>query len=120
MHELSPKTAENLSFLVPDKGSRGYKKGGPGGACNTTAGPDHKCEGSASMNESADTRIPSGEQSQIPTFGYDQAEAADTFAAYIAILAHERLDPSLLTNPAWVKLRQAAYAQWFCAYTVIQ
>lgn len=56
----------------------------------------------------------------IPTIAVHDDEATDSYAAYLGILAHERLDPSLKDNPAWAKLRDAAYAQFYCAFEVIQ
>jgi len=51
---------------------------------------------------------------------YDEHEAAEAYAAYIGILAHEKADPSLTDNPSWVNLRNAAYAQYFCAYVEVE
>lgn len=54
----------------------------------------------------------------IPTIKYDEDEARDAYLAYIGILAHEKLDPSLRDNRAWVMLRDAAYANFYCAFEV--
>lgn len=56
---------------------------------------------------------------QVPIIHYDQTEAADAYRAYLGILAHQKLDPSLRNNPAWAKLRDAAYAQFYCAFEVL-
>lgn len=54
----------------------------------------------------------------VPVIKYVEEEARDAYLAYIGILAHEKLDPSLRDNPAWAKLRNAAYANFYCAYEV--
>lgn len=56
---------------------------------------------------------------QVPIIAYSESEAADAYRAYIAILAHQKLDPSLRNNPAWAKLKQAAFAQFYCAFEVL-
>lgn len=54
----------------------------------------------------------------VPLITYDEAKAGQAYLAYIAILAQQKADPSLVENPAWTILRQEAYATFHQAFTV--
>jgi hypothetical protein len=49
---------------------------------------------------------------------FDEEKARDAYAAYIAVLTQQRLDPSLVDSPAWTMLRQAAFANFYCAFAL--
>lgn len=54
----------------------------------------------------------------IPIMRYDADAATDAYAAYIAVLAQLKLDPSLENNAEYMKLVDAAFANFFCAFEV--
>lgn len=52
----------------------------------------------------------------IPVIRYDETKAANAYAAYLGVLAHQVADPSLTRNPEWAALRDYAYRRFERAY----
>lgn len=52
----------------------------------------------------------------IPIIRYDEQQAGNAYAAYIAMLATQVGDPALASNPEWNALRQHAYRRFERAY----
>lgn len=52
----------------------------------------------------------------IPVIRYDEQIASNAYAAYIAVLTQQIVDPTLTRNPEWEALREYAYRRFERAY----
>lgn len=52
----------------------------------------------------------------VPVILYDAQKASNAYAAYVAILHKEIESPDLRWNPAWIILKQEAYANFYGAF----
>lgn len=53
---------------------------------------------------------------QFPIVRYDAEAADEAFAAYAALVKAEAVDPSILRNPSWWRIRRYAYDQFARAF----
>ena len=56
----------------------------------------------------------------VPVILYNERRATEAFEAHRAMLLHERHNPSLADNPAWIALRQDAFEQFALAFEALE